>query len=324
MSLHQTIKQFQLTGNVASDFALANPMLGRFFRRILDCVFLAPSVHLRIATSALGSNLILQMQDDDSSDEQTWEERARDAIAAAAGLIDFDDVRGVALVCGEECRNAEQVRQALESIGEEQWINEAPADLNPSVEDYVNDAISESNLEIFFDLLKPQDHQKELGSAADLILPSGSHVLRVDLETVNSELAKYLARHPEKLYDLSPRKFEELIAELFKDMGYNVELGPGTKDGGVDVRAISKSAVGTALTLVQCKKNRPSNPVGVEIVNRLYGIVERERATQGLVVTTSFFTKGAKAERDKLQFRLELADYDRVVEFLSQYPRRKK
>jgi hypothetical protein len=37
---------------------------------------------------------------------------------------------------------------------------------------------------------------------------------------VNKELKRYLAKHPQKLYDLSPRKFEELVADILKDFGF--------------------------------------------------------------------------------------------------------
>lgn len=40
--------------------------------------------------------------------------------------------------------------------------------------------------------------------------PNGS-ILVTD---INTELKRYLNKHPEKLYDLSPRKFEELIASI--------------------------------------------------------------------------------------------------------------
>ena len=46
--------------------------------------------------------------------------------------------------------------------------------------------------------------------------------------------------HPELMRNLSPRKFEELVAELFSDMGYEVVLTPATRDGGFDFKAFRK------------------------------------------------------------------------------------
>jgi hypothetical protein len=49
-----------------------------------------------------------------------------------------------------------------------------------------------------------------------------------DLEVIlatDPRLIAYLVSHPEELYRLSPRGFEELIAELLNKMGYKVRLG---------------------------------------------------------------------------------------------------
>jgi len=39
-------------------------------------------------------------------------------------------------------------------------------------------------------------------------------------------LIAYIDSHPEEVYSLTPRQFEELIAELLSKMGYKVRLGP--------------------------------------------------------------------------------------------------
>jgi restriction system protein len=116
--------------------------------------------------------------------------------------------------------------------------------------------------------------------------------------------------------DLAPRRFEELVAELFRDKGYDVELTPPSKDGGIDIIAVSRSDVGSAMTLIECKRYAESNRVGVDIVRGLYGVVEEQKASRGQIVTTSYFTKGAKAFRDKVPYRLGLADFDLLSAFL--------
>jgi restriction endonuclease Mrr len=54
-------------------------------------------------------------------------------------------------------------------------------------------------------------------------------------------------------------------------------------------------------------------------VRGLYGLVEAERATSGLIVTTSYFTTGAVAERERLKYRMALADFDKVKDFLTNW-----
>lgn len=38
-------------------------------------------------------------------------------------------------------------------------------------------------------------------------------------------------RDKEAIYDITPREFEELVAEVFSQQGYNVEITPATRDG---------------------------------------------------------------------------------------------
>lgn len=46
----------------------------------------------------------------------------------------------------------------------------------------------------------------------------------------------YLTAQPDDIHKMHWRNFERLIAEFFARQGYDVKLGPGTKDGGVDIR----------------------------------------------------------------------------------------
>ena len=46
----------------------------------------------------------------------------------------------------------------------------------------------------------------------------------------------YFAQNNEDLTRIHWRNFERLTSEFFHRKGYEVQLGPGTSDGGVDVR----------------------------------------------------------------------------------------
>lgn len=146
--------------------------------------------------------------------------------------------------------------------------------------------------------------------------PSQAQKIMVASEENWSEIIANLSKNPEQLYSLSPRKFEELIAELLLREGMEVHLTPAIKDGGRDILAISQTAVGNHLYLVECKRYSKTNPVDVSLVRALYGVVEAERATSGLIVTTSYFTKPAINLRDSLKHRLSLRDYKNLEEWL--------
>lgn len=130
-----------------------------------------------------------------------------------------------------------------------------------------------------------------------------------DIRDVNERLLRELADHPEILWKLSPRMFEEIVAEIFARMGYEVTLTPSTRDGGKDIYAVAKTDVGSFLYIVECKKYAPDRPVGVGLVRSLNGVVEEERATVGIIATTSYFTKGANEFQRKLPYRIALKDF---------------
>lgn len=131
-----------------------------------------------------------------------------------------------------------------------------------------------------------------------------------------TKLIGKLSRSPELLHSLEPRKFEELIAELLEREGLNVHLTPATRDGGRDILAFHQTPVGKHLYLVECKRHQPENPVGIAVVQRLYGVVAQERATSGLIVTTSLFSKDALAFADTVKYQIGLKDYEAIKRWL--------
>ena len=142
---------------------------------------------------------------------------------------------------------------------------------------------------------------------------------KILLEEVNDELLFVLAKNPNLIYQLGSRKFEELIAKLFSDRGYEVSLTKSTRDGGYDVFARVKDAFSSFVVLAECKKYSPENKVGVEVVRGLYGVTEAHRANQGLIITSSFFTKDAKQEQLRIGERIALKDYNDLVEWIKPY-----
>lgn len=274
---------------------------------------------------------------DDTEDygdhELPWEEAARTAISVAIEACEKDEIRGhMYLWTGydhhydsikEEFAKYESLNSRLIEIAETEWINEVPWDkgpaFEPNVEDYVADALDELGAADFFFNSAGTEAGETLFDAAEVMSPAEARQFRVDVEDISQELVRYLARNPSKLHELSPRRFEELVAELFRDMGYDVELTPASKDGGFDIRAVRKTDVGHGLYFIECKRYSEQNKVGVEVVRGLNGIVESEKATGGVVVTSSFFTKGAFDFRDRNRYRLDLADKDRLQEYLKNY-----
>jgi restriction system protein len=143
----------------------------------------------------------------------------------------------------------------------------------------------------------------------------------VDVKSTNESVIQLLKKQPDLAWSLPPRKFEEVVAELLNKQGYDVELTPVSGDGGFDLYAAKKEGLGRFLYLVECKRYRPPNKVGVEIVRSLHGVIQAKRATAGAIVTTSFFTAGAKEYQQDLQYQLHLHDYLVLQHWISEFPK---
>lgn len=165
---------------------------------------------------------------------------------------------------------------------------------------------------------KPQPPVSE-SEAPSLPEPS-REAINLHLEAISKEFIKYLARHPNQLYELEPRRFEILVAELLSDMGYEVELTPESRDGGRDILAAFTLPHGKILTLVECKRFRPDRKVGIDILERFLWVLDRkDKASCGLIATTSYFSSDAIATEREYQWRLRLRDFDGLQEWLSKY-----
>lgn len=122
-------------------------------------------------------------------------------------------------------------------------------------------------------------------------------------------------RNPMHLFQLEPRPFEELIAEIWRKFGYVVELTKQTRDGGRDIIAI-KEAEFNARVLIECKRYAAHRRVNVQIVRTLFGVKEDEAATKAILATTSSFTKSAKEMFARHVWELEGRDFDGIVDWL--------
>ncbi len=134
-------------------------------------------------------------------------------------------------------------------------------------------------------------------------------------ETVLDELK----RQPESLFELPPRKFEEVVAELLAGMGYEVQLTPATRDGGKDILAYLTTPAEKLLCLVEVKKFRRDRTVGVELVRTLYGTFCDHQANSAMLVTTSSFSQDAHTFQRRHAFQLSLHDYGNVASWIQRH-----
>jgi restriction system protein len=109
----------------------------------------------------------------------------------------------------------------------------------------------------------------------------GEHVPDDPTVYLDQRYIDYLAKNGEDMGRIHWRNFERLTTEFFRRQGYEVDLGLGTKDGGVDVRVWTDkdSKTGPPIMLIQCKRYK--DVVGIETVKAFWSDVHFEGAERG-------------------------------------------
>lgn len=157
-----------------------------------------------------------------------------------------------------------------------------------------------------FDLIAPPPPETELW------LPDGKIALPTTF-LANSPnhllLAGKILSEGRLLSELGWREFELLIGELLETHGWKVTVMQGTKDGGIDVLAERNDPIlGTLKAIWQAKKYADTKKVQLHHLRELSAIVERERATKGIIVTTSSLTRGAIDWVQRDTYRMDAKD----------------
>jgi restriction endonuclease Mrr len=150
-----------------------------------------------------------------------------------------------------------------------------------------------------------------------IVPPYRERIVRVD--RLPWRLLRAISQDPRHLYQLTPRQFEEFIAEVLDVLGFrDIILTPAISDGGRDVIA-SQRVNGIPLTFYfECKKYAPDNKVQLDRLRALLGVVAHNstEANIGVLVTTSTFTAGAK-KLIMSECRLDGKDYNGIMGWIS-------
>lgn len=130
-------------------------------------------------------------------------------------------------------------------------------------------------------------------------------LIKPDFDTLDQELYAHFGKRPDQLKGLNWRDFEKIVAALLESQGYQVELGPGWNDGGIDLKLIQRDPIGDILTLVQVKRYNKIK-IRLEAVQALHGVTMADGAANGMFVTTSAYLPSAErfADRDNVPMTL--------------------
>jgi restriction system protein len=110
-----------------------------------------------------------------------------------------------------------------------------------------------------------------------------------------------------------PVFFERVVVQLLLAMGYGGTLAQAGQaigksgDNGVD-GVIDQDTLGLDRIYVQAKRYAEDTTVGAGEIRDFFGSLDMHKASKGLFVTTSSFTKAAKETAEKLGKRIVLID----------------
>jgi cold shock protein len=142
-------------------------------------------------------------------------------------------------------------------------------------------------------------------------LPGGR--IETPSEQIDS-LIRRIQTDPALLREIHPGQFETLVAVMLQKEGYETELVSkwNEADGGVDIIAVYRLSGGLETRFaIQCKHTR--NKVSATPIRALNGVLDRFKAHQGIVATTSFFTKSAALEVQTHHWKVSLRDFDNII-----------
>lgn len=134
----------------------------------------------------------------------------------------------------------------------------------------------------------------------------------------DQEFINYLKENDESIEKMHWRNFERLIAEFFNKIGYTVSLGPGTNDGGIDIRVHNSEMKesGPPLIIVQCKRYSSGNTVEISTVKAFYSDLLFEGAERGLIATTSRVARGGHSVISARNYNIDIAESQEVIEMI--------
>lgn len=158
------------------------------------------------------------------------------------------------------------------------------------------------------------EYVREIYSARDLF----------NLHESIVELITALKADDQLLGEITPRQFEEIVAEVFKSKGYEVDLTKRTRDGGKDIIAIHTDSLGIRNKyFIECKCYSESNKISVDVVRALYGVKNtKDGPNKAIVVTTSTFTNDARKfveNEASSSWDLSLVDREQLLQWLNEY-----
>lgn len=152
-----------------------------------------------------------------------------------------------------------------------------------------------------------------------------------DPELALTHLLHHISGHVSDINTISPRRFEELVAQVYRDLAYSVRLTQQSRDGGYDLVLLERTGYdqgrGDSQIIVECKRYAQDRNITVGIVRQLLGVQLELGVKRAKIVASTRFSQPAIQSAQKVSnghsgYELELVDIQRLAEMLRVYSNR--
>ncbi len=138
------------------------------------------------------------------------------------------------------------------------------------------------------------------------------------------EIVKKHVNREKLLETLDPFEFEEVVAELLNDNGFDVFLTPRTSDGGKDIIAAYSTSTKTTLMMVECKRRKATRTLGPVDARALMGVFNMEKCKGtgydcAMLVTTAKRIGPSALEFEDVFSELSIKDYNDLMGWIETY-----
>jgi len=215
-----------------------------------------------------------------------------------------------------------QAEDRLHRMGQKKQVNVYSYWMSDTYEERINQLLEEKGLlfEEVIDALSERDIDSQV-SIEDWCEVLGLELTQpakaADQESPEQK-STGLGEIYRRLQEVTPDRFEKIVAQAFREMGYsNARVTGGAYDGGIDIRATKDSPGGVETVVVQCKRREQ---VGVDVARELLGTVAADpRITKGFLVVSGSLSQGCKqfisehgnlAAIEGLELAKRLLDFD--------------
>lgn len=154
--------------------------------------------------------------------------------------------------------------------------------------------------------------------AKDVASVEAHHFVTETFEVIGG-ITRYLARHPAKLSELTPREFDALLMDALRDFGFESHLSGVRREGGRDIYGFVRNAVTSFLLFVERRRWASERPVAIEIVQRIEAAPKAGDARKRIALTTEFFRTPTRDRHDRVSIDLEAKDYAEFKTWLERW-----